>query len=160
MHSPASSKTHPSEQVHVIVLTGTLSKTVHMALFEHGLISWHGLTHFSLMHARRLAQSTSILHSGSPNCGGGKRSQYVVGSPSGKLSGQRHEAAWFLAIQIAFDAHGALCCSVHGFMQCWSKHMRSDGQSMSYVHSVLSHFSNGLPKKPGGHWHAARWLLP
>jgi len=94
LHSPSMLGTHPSGQVHVIVRTGTVSSTLHCAVGEHGDSFLQGSTHSFLIQAKRLGQSTSILHSGSSG-GGGARSQYASGFPIGKCSGHRQPAAWF-----------------------------------------------------------------
>lgn len=82
-HSPSELGTHPSAQVHTIVLTGTEFKTLHIAVLEHGFNALQGSTHSLLIQANLFGQSVSILHSGSNNFTG-VLSQNSIGFPSGR----------------------------------------------------------------------------
>jgi len=92
LHSPLALGTHPSGQVQVIVLNGTESSTMHLAVDEQGVSSLQGSLHFSERQASPLAQSESTSHSG-VFTGLGGAMQYANGSPLDMCSGHLQLAA-------------------------------------------------------------------
>lgn len=95
LHSPSLLGTQPSGQVQIMVRTGIVSRTLHREEAAQGDRAIHGFTQVLRIQASWLGHSGSWRHSGSA-AGGGRRSQYAIGLPIGRKSGQRQEAKWFL----------------------------------------------------------------
>jgi hypothetical protein len=127
LHSPLLSGTQFSGQEQIIVRTGKVSRTSHLAERAHGERAVQGFLHVLSMQAIFEGQSLSILQSGSISRAGA--SQYEKGLPRGIASGHLHFVLWFDTKQIALLAQGFL--SRHGFIQCLFSQAWSWGQSKS-----------------------------
>lgn len=77
LHWPFSSTNISDGQAQIIVLSGSVSTTVHDCCLEHGLITVHGLAHKLLIQACCEGQSPSVRHTGS----GSSRAHSTYGLP-------------------------------------------------------------------------------
>ncbi len=140
---PSGRGTQPSGQIQIIVLKGSVSRTLHLAVTSQGAMTLHGSWQRCLIQASLEGQSESKTHSGSLCSTTGSSGEQLSNGLPPRPGGHLQLAAWFSTKQSAFGAHGSAWS--HGLTHCLLTQALSTAQSWLLRHPRRVQRTRGSP---------------